>query len=193
VSDSDRLAEIRRMQGLPAMPDPGIIDAAPNLLSVAPELPDPDDLERDAFDLLPDPLPDESEATIYPEPGSGPVPWPEPPSEAPSGLQAMAEWINAHELVVTDISALYRQRPVTLNEVERGKVVAVVLGAMRRTLDEQFAELGLTRKRVRKKKVAESALGNDAGPGDSRGPSAPPPKKRGRPRKVREHLDGSVT
>jgi hypothetical protein len=103
-------------------------------------------------------------------------------------IRDMADLLSSKELVIHDSSAMYRGTPTQLNAQEKARVAAIVLGAMRRTLDEHYAQLGLTRKRRRK--AVESADRKDAGVAHAL-PAPPPVKKRGRPKKVRQHLDGS--
>jgi hypothetical protein len=106
------------------------------------------------------------------------------------------------ELMVHDNAAMYRARAVELTSEERSRIVRVVLGALRRTLEEQYAEVAGPPRKRRKNlgsglKAVESAIGNDAGVQDAHALPTPPslssPRKiRGRPKKVRQALDGTL-
>ena len=60
------------------------------------------------------------------------------------------------ELLVMEHSATYRGRPVTLLDSERSLIVGIVLKALRRSLDEQYAEIAGTRMRTRKVREPEA-------------------------------------
>jgi hypothetical protein len=103
------------------------------------------------------------------------------------------------ELMVHDNAAMYRARAVELTSEERSRIVRVVLGALRRTLEEQYAEVAGPPRKRRKNlgsglKAVESAIGNDAGVRDAHALPAPPSprKRRGRPKKLRQALDGTL-
>jgi hypothetical protein len=80
-------------------------------------------------------------------------------------------------LVIVGRNAVYRDRPVLLNDTEHAAVVAIVLKAIRRDLDVQYQELTGRRPRTRKAKKASEPVAAAV---------APTPRKRGRPRKVVE-------
>lgn len=179
MSTSDELNRIAMLQG--KMPIDGSKIEGDPLAEPSP-IPEPDELMRqaqvpflkppeepeddpgDEYDLLPDPLP-----VIAPEP---------PPDLAVISTRGLC-------------GATLLGRDVALTAAEEARVKAVVIGALRRSLREQEAELaGLLPKRVRKRKAVESADRKDAGVAHAL-PAPPPVKKRGRPKKVRQHLDGT--
>ncbi len=214
----DRLAEIREQAGYAPLPDPGVIDGPPMPIPSLDENPD-----EDQYDLLPDPEPtrviEEQEwVQNHPVNYSRPEPTPEPaPKESVEATEgSFFKFLDKFSLIIHDRAAMYKSRAVELNDKENAAVVRIILGADQRVLNELTAEV--VPKRQRRKKadsrlvpsidllpdgtgrphVAAESL---AEVGDvQKGPSPPPPpnlvsppKKRGRPRKVRQHLDGTET
>ena len=136
-------------------------------------------------------------------PDLGPEPMLEPVRNdpGPSRVGAFADFLSGLELMVHDTAAMYRARAVELSPKERDSIIRIVLGAVKRDLARQYAEVaGPPRKRLGRKKLgsgleaaAGSSIGNDEVPHSSESsPAALPRKRRGRPRKVRQRLDGST-
>lgn len=183
----NQMNAIRQKQGLPPIDGTRIIDdphaAAPYVEPPPLQEPWPTDPPPELFqereDLPGDPI--------------DPNPEPTPLGEglSPVGAMDLAELLAQKELVVMDRSAMFRQRSVQLNDPEWTAVVQVVLKAVRRSLDEQYAEVAGVKPRVRKKGAAASGGSFAAAPADAApAQSAPVKKRRGRPPKQRMRFDG---
>lgn len=184
-----RLAEIRQMQGRDPLPDPTRIQG----YAEPPTDPPP-------FEVNEEPWPPLEEPEDQPGPpiGTGPEPEPSEPPLSQDAAMDLAELLTKKELVVMDRSAMFRQRSVQLSETEWSAVVQVVLKSIRRSLDEQYAEVAGVKPRLSKPRRQR---GPDAGKGqavsvadapgharESASASTPAPRRRGRPPKQR--LDG---
>lgn len=91
--------------------------------------------------------------------------------------------------IVVDGRAIHQGHEVGLNESEQAQVTYVILRAILRSIREQESEIaGKLPKRKRKVGAVRGTAGRRAEKGEIPAPvdSAPTPKKRGRPRKVKE-------
>jgi len=126
---------------------------------------EPEDELEDEYDLLPDELP-------------------EPVRPAAPDLAVIS--------TQGQCGASLMGRDVALTAAEEARVKAIVIGALRRSLREQEAELSsLLPKRVRRKAV--ESVDRKAAGGAHPVPPPPSPKRRGRPRKVHQALGGTET
>lgn len=163
------LARIRQLQGLPPLSDPTQIDGPQ---TPWPALP-PDLLDEDPdFEPVPD---SEPISPLVPRPAisTGYVPNAQPPA-----IPA----VDPSMLVIVDKAASYKGWATELSDAEREQIGRIVLKAVHRKLAAELPQ----RKRRGKPEVPSAER--------SGLPTAPAPRRKpGRPRKPRQHLDGSVT
>lgn len=158
-----QLAEIRARQGLEPIPDPRIIQGFGDGSDPPPPFPT---FSQPTHTNPPDPYDDPED-----EPATFRSPLVEAARPAPAVFaQSQEVVLPKFELIVCDTAAGYRGHQVELSQQERGEVIGVVLKALQRHIEEQLAEVRAMGTRVK-----------TAAPG----PIATPPRKRGRPRKVR--------
>jgi len=165
-----QLAEIRRRQGLEPIPDPRVIQGfGPGSDPPPPFMPS-SVTERAQFEN-----PDEEEPEGEPQTFTSPLLEAARPQGAPRMVPRAEEAVRPEpkfELIVCDLAAGYRGHTVELNTAERKAIIGVVLSALHRTLDDLRREVQAAESITAAEKEALQA------------PLPPPPRKRGRPRKV---------
>lgn len=168
-----RLAEIRELQGLDPMPDPGKIQGLGEGAPPPPPFP-----ERPPVDLSQ--VPEEpAEYIDDEEPEYSPL-IPQPTAPAPEPRFTRPDLAVASNDAGASIAS-YLGREVLLTEKEATAVRTVVLRALERQFLAQAAEVRALRpQRKRRSRVAKDKRENS----EVAPPSAAPPKRRGRPRKV---------
>lgn len=177
-----RLNEISQLQGRDTI-DPTVIQESPT--------PPPEFQVRPPVDL--DAIPDgpEYDDETDSEESSPLIPRVAPPAPTPP-----VGTYSTPDLMVAGVEgkafiASYQSREVLLSELESAQVKRVVLKAIARKAKEELDAIERLLPKRKRRKVGVAGAAPAALQGS---PSAAPPAKRGpgRPRKVRERLDGTV-
>lgn len=159
-----RLEEIRRLQGLSPMPDPGVIQGP------IPHFDPPTVTDQDSFEDFP------GDDPAYPDPHKSPLvaaALPKPEGVAAALFDRPGPIVPANsDLLVYDSRATLQGYSVTLSDQDLAQIKRIVLGALQRDVRSHLESLPQPEpKRRRRAKAAVSE------------PVSAAPKKRGRPKK----------